>query len=119
SRAAAVTSQRHVSFSQPGGDSGVRITGTLTAPAPLSVESARPPTPAGGTTRVLLVGGSNGLYRMITPTTIGFNLPWTKYGENLPNVPVSSVHYYSGADTLLVGTFGRGAWALANASATR
>jgi hypothetical protein len=54
---------------------------------------------------------------MINPRTFGRS-PWTKYGENLPNVPVSSVHYYSGADTLLVGTFGRGAWALANASAT-
>src|SRR5205823_2165265 len=44
--------------------------------------------------------------------------PWTRYVGNLPNVPVSSVRYYRSADTLLVGTFGRGAWVVTNASAT-
>jgi hypothetical protein len=68
-------------------------------------------------TRVILVGGSGGLYRTLAVN--GANTRWNQYGQNLPNVPISQVRYYGGAtDTLLVATFGRGTWTLANASAT-
>jgi hypothetical protein len=117
-RVAAVISQKDVYFTLDGGDDWSRITGRLNDPDLLSVEIARVGV---NNTRVLLVGGSNGLYRLINPRASGNN-PWTRYVGNLPNalpnVPVSSVRYYSSADTLLVGTFGRGAWVDTNASAT-
>jgi hypothetical protein len=45
------------------------------------------------------------------------NTTWSRFGNNLPNVLVTDVKYIGGAtDMLLVGTFGRGTWTLANAS---
>jgi hypothetical protein len=85
--------------------------------------------PGGGT---LLAGGMGGVFRLplIPPTVAGlgasfgpFDLGptlqpnfWTQVGQGLPNVVVSDLHYVPGADLLLAGTLGRGAWTVSNAS---
>ena len=75
-----------------------------------------------GSTKVVLVGGATGLYRTLNPDS-GSNTTWTKFSANLPNAPVSDIHYYpnnagsGNGDALLVGTFGRGAWLLQGAGA--
>ena len=35
---------------------------------------------------------------------------WTELGQGLANAPVTDLHYYTGSNLLLAGTFGRGAW---------
>ncbi len=59
-------------------------------------------------THILLVGGNAGVSAM-TPSRPG---EWQTLGPNLPNAPVSDLHYDSRADYLLAGTLGRGAWAI-------
>jgi Dockerin type I domain/RTX calcium-binding nonapeptide repeat (4 copies) len=67
----------------------------------------------GGAAPVLLVGGQGGVYRMVGPTT---STLWSEVGLNLPNSPVNDLHYDATDDLLLAGTWGRGAWTIANAS---
>ena len=48
------------------------------------------------------------------------NVVWTKFagnpGHDLPNVQVSDLHYDKTTDVLIVGTYGRGAWVVKDAS---
>jgi hypothetical protein len=116
-RIAVAVTQTQVWFTTDNGGSWTRITGNLTDKDLLSAAIVR----VNGS-EVILVGGSSGLYRSVTadaanltPNTV--STAWSEFGQNLPNDPVSTVRYYGGtADTLLVGTYGRGAWTLANAS---
>lgn len=63
---------------------------------------------------LLLVGAGNGVYFARTDTLT----QWTEMGGNtLPNVPVWDMHYDTVDDILVVGTLGRGAWAIPNFSA--
>jgi hypothetical protein len=69
-----------------------------------------------GSKLVLTVGGQGGVYRTID---LGDASPtWSKFGINLPNAPVTDLHYDVTNDVLLAGTLGRGAWTVPNASAT-
>lgn len=62
----------------------------------------------------LLAGGDGGVFRTIT-TSLGV---WTEFGAGLPNAPVWDMDYDPNDDILVAGTLGRGAWSVANASAT-
>lgn len=64
---------------------------------------------------VVLVGGQAGVYRTLNP---GPGAVWTEFGGALPNALVSDLRYDARDDVLLVGTRGRGAWTIANATAT-
>ncbi len=67
---------------------------------------------------VVLVVGQAGVFRTRNPEA-GADALWTEYGGGLPNAVGQDVRYYDGAsDTLLAGTFGRGAWTVPNASDT-
>jgi hypothetical protein len=41
---------------------------------------------------------------------------WTEFGANIPNLVATDLLYDATDDVLIVGTYGRGAWTLANAS---
>jgi hypothetical protein len=62
---------------------------------------------------VVLVSGFGGVYRTLNP---GPSTVWTEFGGNLPNVVATAVVYKEADDVLIVGTYGRGAWTLGNAS---
>jgi hypothetical protein len=70
---------------------------------------------------VLLASGPNGVFRRL-PESSFTGYTWTKLGQFLPNVDGTDVHYVApsgtvtGGDFVLVGTYGRGAWILPNAS---
>src|SRR5262249_43711553 len=65
----------------------------------------------------VVVGALGGVYRMLTPPAgASPTATWSKFGEGLPNVVVTSMVYNVARDTLVVGTMGRGVWTLANAS---
>jgi hypothetical protein len=66
-----------------------------------------------GTNTVVLVGDLNGLYEGVNPAGVSTN--WFRVGANLPNVLLHGVTYDATSDVLVVGTFGRGTWTLANA----
>src|SRR5262249_42470493 len=109
---AVVVTQRSVFLTEDAGGHWSNITGDLNDKDLLSAQVVT----INGT-RVILVGGSAGLYRTLAADN--GNTHWNQYGQNLPNVPIAEVHYYGGAaDTLLAVTFGRGAWTVANASTT-
>jgi hypothetical protein len=66
-----------------------------------------------------VVGGLGGVYRFLPPPAgVCPQDTWTKYGQGLPNDVVRSLVYDATTDTLVAGTMGRGAWTIANASAT-
>src|SRR5262249_34377499 len=58
-----------------------------------------------------VVGGLGGVFRKIGAV-------WSEYGQGLPNTVVRDLQYNAADDVLVAGTFGRGAWTVANASAT-
>src|SRR5262249_11241805 len=59
-------------------------------------------------------GGLGGVFRtVVSPTP-----HWSEYGEGLPNVLVTSLHYIAQGDTLLAGTYGRSNWSISSASNT-
>lgn len=58
-----------------------------------------------------VVGGLGGAFRKIGAV-------WSEYGEGLPNTVVRDLQYNPTNDVLVAGTFGRGAWTVANASTT-
>jgi photosystem II stability/assembly factor-like uncharacterized protein len=62
----------------------------------------------------LLFSGTNGVMRMLT-TAPG---AWSEFGAGLPNAAIPDMQYNAADDVLVVGTFGRGAWEVSNASAT-
>ncbi len=92
-------------------DNLLAATGQPGAPALSSVAIADV-----GTTPVPLVGAFGGVYRLL-PSAPSANT-WTSYGQGLPNAIASSVVYSAANDVLVVGTFGRGAWTITNASTT-
>ena len=68
--------------------------------------------PTDGTTdgnEIVLAGGRGGMYRLTGGT-------WSEYGTTLPNSVVEDFQVYD--DTLVVGTYGRGAWTVADVSLT-
>jgi hypothetical protein len=68
-----------------------------------------------GSNTVLLAAGFGGVFR---GPFDGTNPPvWSQFGS-MPNVLVDDVHYYSGNDVLIAGTYGRGAYELQNVSGT-
>src|SRR5262249_19454004 len=67
----------------------------------------------GDTAPVLLVGGQGGVFRASNPDS---SPVWTKLGLNLPNAIAQDLIYDATDDILAVGTFGRGAWTISNAS---
>jgi hypothetical protein len=79
-----------------------------------------------GSNPVVLVGGLGGVYRGLligSSDNDAHGYVWSQYGTNpggpgLPNVTVTDLHYIPSSDILLAGTLGRGAWVVANASAT-
>ncbi len=60
-----------------------------------------------GTTDVVVVAGSNGVYYSTTIDSLG---TWSPLGEDLPNAPVYDIEYDVQDNILVVGTLGRGAW---------
>ena len=59
-----------------------------------------------------LAAGGGGVYQLLDPA-VDPTVPkqeWAKFGRNLPNAIVSSLHYDAVDDLLLVGTMGRGAF---------
>lgn len=58
-----------------------------------------------------VVGGLGGLFRDVGGV-------WSEYGEGLPNTVVRDVQWNATDDVLVVGTFGRGAWTIDDASET-
>jgi hypothetical protein len=75
------------------------------------VELFTPTTAAGDD--VILLSGAGGVYRTLNP---GPGATWTEFGGNIPNVIATDLVYDAADDVLVVGTYGRGAWTLANAS---
>ena len=71
-----------------------------------------------GSTKVLLVGNQYGVYRTFNPQAGAPDALWTRYGNNLPFVQARDLLYDAKDDVFAIGTFGRGAWTVANASAT-
>lgn len=67
----------------------------------------------GNSAPVLLVGGQGGVYRA---SNINSSPTWTRLGGNLPNAIAQDLIYDATDDLLAVGTFGRGAWTIADAS---
>jgi hypothetical protein len=64
-----------------------------------------------GSVRELFAGGQNGVF--VSRDLGGGFGPWSEIGAaSLPNAKVRDLDYDSTADTLLVGTQGRGAWVL-------
>jgi hypothetical protein len=62
----------------------------------------------------LVVGGMGGVFRTVfAPSRFG---TWTELGAELPNALAWDLVYNATDDVLAVGTFGRGAWTIANAS---
>src|SRR5439155_16310182 len=57
------------------------------------------------------------IYKLLNPDSNNpaqnFGTPtWRKLGGNLPNAIVNDIHYDPTDDVLVVGTFGRSAWAM-------
>jgi hypothetical protein len=67
-----------------------------------------------GSDLVLLAGGLGGVYRCLNP--LSPNARWSEFGNNLPNMLVTDLHYEEADDLLLVGTHGRGAWTMESAA---
>ncbi|MCL5281877.1 MAG: LEPR-XLL domain-containing protein [Planctomycetes bacterium] len=61
---------------------------------------------------VLFAGGNNGVYRM----RLSDPGRWTKFGTGLPNALALDMDYDELDNVFAVGTLGRGAWTVANAS---
>ena len=68
-----------------------------------------------GSVEAVFAGGLNGVFwSLSTNGTFG---AWSEFGSNsLPNAVVTSLYYDRYADVLAVGTLGRGAWTIENAS---
>jgi len=64
----------------------------------------------------LVVGGQGGVYRNNKPTTVA-DTSWTLFGQALPHVIVTDLHYDKADDVLIAGTFGRGIWSVTGAAA--
>ncbi|WP_146408387.1 dockerin type I domain-containing protein [Allorhodopirellula heiligendammensis] len=90
------------------GATWTEITGNLSDPDLRNIEFVE--LPSGN--NAILIGGRYGVHRMLS-TSSG---TWTELGANLPNAPVWDMDYDAADDVLVVGTLGRGAWTVENAS---
>ena len=108
-------------FTDDEGDNWTDITGNLTDLTTdfRSVDIFSPTNTPGD--EVVIVGSGNsagGVYRTRNPEA-GANALWTEFGQGLPTVVTKEVRYYDeNSDTLLAGTWGRGAWTVSDASET-
>ncbi len=93
------------------GSSWTDITGTG-LPAGLNFRSLA--FVAGPVSSMLVLGTNRGVYKMST-SQVGV---WEPLGANLPTVLVFDMDYNATDDVLVVGTFGRGAWALRDITAS-
>jgi hypothetical protein len=62
----------------------------------------------------LLVGGFGGVYKLSVANALQADYSWAKFGAGIPNVLVSALTYDPLTDSLLAGTYGRGAFRLLN-----
>jgi hypothetical protein len=117
-RRAYVTDGTAVWMTTDAGQTWTNITGNMSPlNGRLQTVAVFSPTGTAGD-EVILAGGLAGVYRTRNPEA-GPNAVWTEYGAGLPNAVVNDTRYYGGAtDILLTGTFGRGAWTVADASET-
>lgn len=97
-----------VFMSTNAGASWTNITGNLTGVGELLCVRTGPTNKPAS----ILVGTHAGVYVSSSPN-LGF---WSMVGTNLPNAPVLDMEYNQAKDVLLVGTLGRGAWLVPNAS---
>jgi hypothetical protein len=124
-RAAVLDTSGHVYYTFNKGASFVDVTGNLLAGTDLtnglSPADLHPDTIeviGSGSNVAILVGGQDGVYRLIAPSTS--STTWSEFGEGLPNVIVTDLHYApvntltGKGNVLLAGTFGRGAWIIPN-----
>ena len=90
------------------GTTWVNITGNIGTSELRCVEFIGGPAPA------IVVGATNGVFRMLVSTPA----VWAEFAAgSLPNVAVWSLDYDTADDLLVAGTMGRGVWTFANASA--
>ncbi len=96
------------------GESWQSITGNLSSSLHATPGYSVAVIPGTNADAVLVGGTGGGVFRMLT------NNPgvWTAFGAGLPNAVIGDMQYSAPTDTLVVGTFGRGAWEIPNASAT-
>jgi hypothetical protein len=116
-RIAYATDGIHVYMTQDGGATNPvwqDITGSLHTDNVATIEVINVPAPPH---TVLLVGGTDGVFRTLDPDPAHVSVAWIKFGAGLPHAPVSDLHYDSANDLLLAGTLGRGAWTIARARA--
>lgn len=59
--------------------------------------------------KVLFVGTKEAVYRSIGPS---IGATWRQFGQAMPFVPVTDLHYDETDNLLIAGTFGRGVWAM-------
>lgn len=69
---------------------------------------------AGATADAVLVGGVQGVSRMLTSAIS----VWTEYGAGLPNATVWDMDYDIANDVLVAGTLGRGGWTVSSVTAS-
>ena len=110
-----VVDANNVFFTPDAGVTWTTLTGNLGSLASglRSVELFTPTAAAGDD--VVLVGGLGGVFRTLDPQAGPVAL-WTKFGSNLPNAIANDVQYDAANDLLVVGTHGRAAWRITNAS---
>ncbi|KAA1258967.1 Calx-beta domain protein [Rubripirellula obstinata] len=96
------------------GDTWDMITGNLSSIGASVFRSLEYVSQTVGTTLIeaVVLGTNTGVYAM-TMDAVG---TWFQLGSNLPNVPVFDMDYDLADDVLVLGTLGRGAWKLADAS---
>jgi hypothetical protein len=91
------------------------ITGNLTSTGGLGVTGFRSIEIIGsGANAGIFIGARGGVYA--TDNVQGSNTSWVRFGTGLPNVQVTGLVYNSTDNVLVVGTIGRGAWLVRNAS---
>ncbi|MBX9682134.1 MAG: hypothetical protein K2X38_25530 [Gemmataceae bacterium] len=64
---------------------------------------------------VIFVGGQNGVFASSNAWAAAGS-QWTKFGAGLPNVQIRDIEYNASRNVLAVGTLGRGAWLIPQAS---
>jgi hypothetical protein len=111
---AVITDATSVYMTTDAGAHWTNITGDLTNPPGSRGAPASLAVIAGSGVDAVLFGGTKGVFRMLTNTP---NL-WTRFGANQPNAFSGGIVYDGTDDVLVNATYGRGAWAIANASTT-
>ena len=112
SRALAFSIEGVVYETTNGGESWVIRDASLVRNGRLVVAYAA--VPIAGGTAIFAGDRGGGVFAGLLPPT-GPVTNWSRYGEGLPNVPVTSVRFTPDAGgKLLVGTIGRGVWSLPN-----